>query len=121
MGCCFAIFRIMRLLFEHYPYCSNNIFPSVAFPGDESRKTALEQEIRRLSAGMPDLKPEYFECFMRRFGEFDKSEQDKQNLIDTLVSRVIVYPKQLVILINVTDATKIPPIATDHCRFGGFV
>lgn len=81
-----------------------------AIPELESRKTALEQEIRRLSAGMPDLKPEYFEYFMRRFGEFDKSEQDKQNLIDTLVSRVIVYPKQLVILINVTDATKIPPL-----------
>ncbi len=81
-----------------------------AIPELESRKAALEQEIRRLSAGMPDLKPEHFEHFMKRFGEFEKSDQDKQRLIDTLVSRVIVYPEKLVILINVTDTTKIPPL-----------
>ena len=82
-----------------------NVIPEL-----ESRKSALEGEIRRLSAGMPDLKLEHFEYFMHHFSEFEKSDQEKQHLIDTLICRVVVYPEHLVILINVTDTTQIPPL-----------
>lgn len=80
-----------------------------AIPELESRKAALEQEIRRLSLGMPDLRLKHFEYFIRKFAEFEKSDPEKQRLIDTLVCRVIAYQEQLVILINVTDTAQIPP------------
>ncbi len=76
----------------------------------ESRKTVLEGEVRRLSAGMPDLKPEHFAYFLQQFKKFQKTDQDKQHIIDTIVNRVIVYPERIVILINVTDTTKTPPL-----------
>lgn len=81
-----------------------------AIPELESRKAALEQEIRRLSLGMPDLRLKHFEYFIRKFAEFEKSDPEKQRLIDTLVCRVIAYQEQLVILINVTDTAQIPPL-----------
>ncbi len=42
--------------------------------------------------------------------ESRKTDQDKQHIIDTIVNRVIVYPERIVILINVTDTTKTPPL-----------
>lgn len=76
----------------------------------ERRKSALESEIKRLSVAAPDFKLEHFEYFMRKFSEFEKSDDDKQHLIDTIVNRIIVYPGRLVILINVSDKTKTPPL-----------
>lgn len=76
----------------------------------ERRKAALEAEIKRLSMGSPDFKLEHFQYFMRKFSEFQKSDNDKQHMIDTLVNRVIVYPNQIAVLVNVTDTTKTPPL-----------
>ena len=76
----------------------------------ERRKAALEAEIKRLSMDSPDFKLEHFQYFMRKFSEFQKSDDDKQHMIDTIVNRVVVYPDQIVILVNVTDTTKTPPL-----------
>lgn len=94
----------------------------------ERRKTALEAEIKRLSMSSPDFKLEHFQYFMRKFSDFKKSDDDKQHMIDTIVNRVIVYPNQIVVLVNVTDKTKTPPLqqitaALEECScnvsFGG--
>ena len=76
----------------------------------ERQKAALEAEIKRLSMDSPDFKLKHCQYFMRKFSKFQKSVDDRQHMIDTIVNRVVVYPDQIVILVNVMDTTKTPPL-----------
>lgn len=76
----------------------------------ERRKTDLEVEIRRLSIKTPVLQPEQFAYFMQQFRTFQYGDHDRRKLLETLVHQVILYPEQIVILVNLTDKTKTPPL-----------
>lgn len=76
----------------------------------EKRKIALKNEISRLEKSMPDLKPEHFEYFVKRLAKLKDTDIDRIQLIDTLVSKVIVSRDDVTILINLSDKTKTPPL-----------
>lgn len=76
----------------------------------ERRKATLEREMHRLSHQMPKFEQAHFTYFMQQFRQFQHSEGDRRKLLETLVNRVVLYPEQIAILINLTDQTKTPPL-----------
>lgn len=64
-----------------------------------------------MSLKTPDLKPEHFKLFMKKFKDVSKSESDKQRTIETIINSVFYKKDEILVLLNVTDNGKTPPLA----------
>ena len=74
----------------------------------EQQKAALETEVRLLQTDAPELKLEHFQYFAHRLLEVQAEGTEK--ILQLLVNQVIVYKKQITVLVNLTDKTKTPPL-----------
>lgn len=74
----------------------------------EQQKTMLESEIKQLQMAAPQLKLEHFQYFAHRLLEVQAEGAEK--VLQLLVNQVIVYPEKIVVLVNLTDHTKTPPL-----------
>lgn len=75
----------------------------------EHRKSQLESSIKRMKSETPDFQLEHFEYFAQKMVEH-ASENDFSDVLSILVNQVIVYKDSIVILVNLTNNAKTPPL-----------
>lgn len=71
----------------------------------EERKEKLRNAILDAPVPMPELKKEYFAFILKKL-----AEEHNANLLDIVVNHIILHEESVIICINLTDETNLPPL-----------
>lgn len=71
----------------------------------EERRDRLRNAVMASPASMPELKKEYFTFILRKM-----ADENSENLLNIIVNHIILHENSVIICINLTDETNLPPL-----------
>ena len=83
----------------------------------EKKKKELQESLEMLNETHPVLTEKHFRFALQKIIEKATNVESVQQLVDTVVNKIIIYEKQAIICINLTDESNEPPMEQILVRY----
>ena len=83
----------------------------------EKKKKELQESLEALNETHPVLTEKHFRFALQKIIEKATNVESVQQLVDTVVNKIIIYEKQAIICINLTDESNVPPMEQILVRY----